>query len=339
VRSSGRVAEWKLKKVEELAELMRQYPVVGIVDMHALPARTLQKMREKLRGDVLIKMSKKSIMRHAIDRAAKEERSLEKLKDALKGQPAFIFSKMDVFRLYRVLEQNKVPAPAKPNTVAPKDIVVPKGETPFAPGPILGELQAVGIQTEIKGGKIAIKKDAVVVREGEVIDARLASILNRLGIEPMEIGLNLIAAHENGTIFLPEVLRVDVDEIREQIARAYQHAVSLSIASGYLTKETAPLAIAKAHAEALALGIAAAVPEKGVVEHLLARARLQMLSLASKLTDSALDSELREMVGACRASQSTVTKAEAAEEEKEEEEEKKEESEEEALEGLGALFG
>jgi len=339
MRATRTVAKWKLEKVEELAKLIKHYPVVGIVNMENIPARTLQKMRAKLRGEVLIKMSKKSIMRHAIEKAAREEKSLEALKDKLQGQPAFIFSKINSFKLYKILEENKVPAPAKPNSIAPKDIVVPKGETPFAPGPILGELQALGIKTEIKGGKIAVKEDTVVAKAGDVIDARLANILSRLGIEPMEVGLDLIAAYEDGTVFLPDVLKVDEEQVKAEIALAYQQAVNLSINSGFLTKETAPLAIAKAYREAFALALEAAIPEPEVIDQLLARAHLQMLSLASKLSDSALDDELRQMLSSAPAAPTTEPAKEEAEEAEEEEKEEEEPSEEEAAAGLGALFG
>ncbi len=340
MRASGAVAKWKLEKVEELAKLIQDYPVVGIVNMENIPARTLQKMRAKLRGEVLIKMSKKSIMQHAIEKAAREEKSLEGLKDKLRGQPAFIFSRINPFKLYRILEENKVPAPAKPNSIAPRDIVVPKGETPFAPGPLLGELQALGIQTEIKGGKIAVKKDTVVAKAGDVIDAKLANILSRLGIEPMEVGLDLIAAYEDGTVFLPDVLRVDEEEIKAKLALAYQQAVNLSINSGFLTRETAPLAIAKAYREALALALEAAIPEPDVVDKLIAKAHLQMLSLASKLSDDALDDELRQLLSATQTAAPPSEKPAKEEPQPEAEEEKEEEpSEEEAAAGLGALFG
>ncbi len=339
MRTSGTVPKWKLEKVEELSRLIREYPVVGIVNMENIPARTLQKMRAKLRGEVLIKMSKKSIMQHAIEKAAREEKSIAGLKDRLRGQPAFIFSKMNPFKLYKILEENKVPAPAKPNSIAPRDIVVPKGETPFSPGPLLGELQALGIQTEIKGGKIAVKKDTVVAREGEVIDAKLANILSRLGIEPMEVGLDLIAAYEAGTVFLPEVLRVDEEELRGQLALAYMQAVNLSVNSGFLTRETAPIAIAKAYREALALAVEAAIPEPGAVERLLTKAHLQMLSLATKLDDSALDDELRQSLSSAAASASEKPVKEKKAKEEPEEEKEKEPDEEEAAAGLGALFG
>ena len=40
-----------------------------------------------------------------------------------------------------------------------------------------------------------------------LLNDKLASLLIRLGIEPMEIGLNLVAAYENGDILTGDVLR------------------------------------------------------------------------------------------------------------------------------------
>ena len=48
------------------------------------------------------------------------------------------------------------PAPAKEGQLAPFDIVVPKGPTPFGPGPIIGELQKIGLPAAIEAGKIGI---------------------------------------------------------------------------------------------------------------------------------------------------------------------------------------
>ena len=46
------------------------------------------------------------------------------------------------------LEKSKSNAPAKPGQTAPSDLVLPAGETPFTPGPMIGELGQLGIKTE-----------------------------------------------------------------------------------------------------------------------------------------------------------------------------------------------
>ncbi|MBI5253220.1 MAG: 50S ribosomal protein L10, partial [Euryarchaeota archaeon] len=253
--------------------------VVGVASMEGIPARQLQKMRKLLKGEVLIKMSKKSLMLHAIEKASKEERSLQGLAEHVKGQPAFIFSKMNPFKLYKILEKNRANAPAKPESIAPKDILVPKGDTPFPPGPLLGELQQVGIPTTVKEGKIAIKADKVVVRQGEKISSKLALALTRLGIEPMEIGIALLAAYEKGTIFLPELLAVDEEKTIAELQRAYQQAINLSLNSGYVTKGNVEFAIQKAFRNAKALAAEANIFEPEVIKDILSKAHLQMLSL------------------------------------------------------------
>lgn len=333
----SQVAKWKIEEVQTLAELIKQYPVVGIVNMENIPAPAIQKLRAELRGNVLIRMSKKSLMKRALEMVAKEEASIEKLKEYLDKQPAFIFSKMNSFKLYKLLEKNKAPAPAKPNVEAPKDIVIPKGNLGIPAGPLLGELQSIGVKTAVEGGKIAVKADAVVVKKGEIITEKVANILNRIGIQPLEIGLELLAAYEDGTVFLPDVLAVSEEEILGKLALAYQQAVSLCINAGFLTKETAPLVIARAYSQAVVLALEAAIPEPGIMDKLLARAYAHALALAGKLSDEAIDDEITHALSSTQVAKPAVV--EEKEEEEEQEEEKEEASEEEAISGLGALFG
>ncbi|RLG55975.1 MAG: 50S ribosomal protein L10 [Candidatus Hydrothermarchaeota archaeon] len=273
-----KVAKWKVEEVEKLSKMISEYPVVGIVNMENIPAKQLQKMREVLRGEVVIRMSRKRLMKLALEKA-----KVKKLAEYLKGQPAFVFSKMNPFKLYKILEKNKTSAPAKPNAIAPKDIIVPKGETPFSPGPVLAELQKFGIPTAIQKNKIIIKEDKLVVKEGERISPELASLLTRVGIEPMEIGLNLLAVYEGGVIYSPDVLAIDENMLIAQLKEAYLNAVNLSVNTGYITKETAPLLIAKAYSEAKAVAIEAGVYEPEVIKDIIAKAHLQMLALKSTI--------------------------------------------------------
>lgn len=290
---SAKVLKQKSDEVDNLKKFLLEYPVVGIIDMQGMPASQLQKMRTLFRGQVLIKMSKKSLMQHALEKAAKEEKSLANLAGHIKGQPAFIFSTMNSFKLQKTLDKNRANVPAKPNSIAPKDIVVQKGETPFPPGPVLAELQQVGIPTAIQAGKIAIKEDKVVARSGERISPLLAAALSKLGVAPVEIGINLVAAHEGGTIFLPEVLVVDEAKTLSRLQEAYTKAVNLSINSGYITKDTAELAVYNAFNNAVALAVEANILEPGVIEKILAKAHLQMLAIKSLVTPVENKSEVK----------------------------------------------
>ena len=50
----------KPKYVEQLAGMIDDYSVIGVLNMHKMPARALQQMRESMRGTTVIKSGKKA---------------------------------------------------------------------------------------------------------------------------------------------------------------------------------------------------------------------------------------------------------------------------------------
>jgi large subunit ribosomal protein L10 len=273
------VSEQKKKDVQEFIRLVKEYPVVGIVNMHGLPAPQVQKMREQLRDVATVKMTKKTLIRIVLKEAAKEKPGIEELSERLRGLPAFVFTKDNPFKLFKTLKQKKSQAPAKPGQEAPNDIVVPAGPTPFAPGPIIGELGSVGIKAGIENGKVAVKQDSVVVKEGEKISPELAGILTRLGIEPMEIGLDLVAVFEEGSIFGKDVLDINEQEYKDNIAHAHRWAFNLAMQAGVLTPETTEIMFINAQRDAIALALSQAIESSEVIDQLLMRASGQANAL------------------------------------------------------------
>jgi large subunit ribosomal protein L10 len=333
----GTVPQWKLRDVEEIKRYLREYPVVGIVSFRGIPAGQMQKIRRDLRDKVKIKVVKNNL----IEKAVQDEGEFSKLTDFLGDQVAFVASNLNPFRLFKELEKTKEPSPLKPNQIAPEDVVVEKGPTSFPPGPVLGDLQMGGLPAGIEKGKIVIKDTVTVVKAGEKVKPEVAKALQLLEIKPIKLGLDTRVLMENGIIFKPEDLRIDVEEVSVQFAQAYQRAINLAVNSAYVTPETAEILIIKAVSSAKNLAVNSAIPEREVITDLLAKAYSEMLSLASHLPESALDEDLQSKLQQTP----TVVEVEEKEEEKrEEEEEKKEEEEEEskeeeAIEGLGALFG
>ncbi len=273
------VAQYKKDVVKEFVKLIKEYPIIGAVNMEGMPTPQLQNMRASLRDICVIKMSKRRLLKLAIEQAKKEKQGVEELEQYLRGMPALLFTKENPFKLFKTLQKSKSPAPAKAGQTAPNDIVVPAGPTSFAPGPVIGELGALGIKTGVENGKIAIKEDATVCKEGEKISGPLAGMLTRLGIEPMEIGLDLIAVYENGTIYKKDVLSIDEEEFLNKINNAARWAFNLSVEAAYPTKDNATLFITKSFQEAKALALEANILADMVVEEVLGKAERQMLSL------------------------------------------------------------
>ena len=329
------VADWKKEKVAELEDLTNSHEIIGIVNLADIPAKQLQTMRKSLGDNAILKMSRKNFIKIALENSDKEE--VEGLADYLEGQPALVFTKMNPFKLFKILEDSKTEAPAKAGSIAPADIVVPAGDTSFPPGPILGELQQVGIPAKIDKGSIVVTDDAKIVDEGEEIPKAVADILTKLEIHPMEVGIDLLAVCEGDTIYTADVLAIDEEETIQTLANAYQSAINLSVYAGILNSESAPLLIQKAARDALNLAINANILTSETTDKILSKAYAQMLAVAKLLSSEAIDDELNEKLNSQAAAAPVAVEDNT--EEPEEEEEEEEDAAESAAAGLGALFG
>ena len=96
-------------------------------------------------------------------------------------------------------------------------------------------------------------KDKVILKAGGNVSSDLAAALNLLKMEPVEIGLSLVALLEKSNVYTKEQLFVDLDKALDDLSLAVSYAFNLSINSGYPTKQTIEFMLAKAYQEAKAL--------------------------------------------------------------------------------------
>ena len=252
-KNQPRINEAKRKQVEKLKELFRKYPVIGVADLTSLPSRQLQSIRKKLKKELLIRNFKKRFIKIAI-LEFKAEKDLSSLEPFLKdSNPAMLFSNQDPFRLSGEIRSSKSKSRAKPGQRAPKDLIIEAGPTNFTPGPIIGELGQLGIIAAVEQGKIAIKKDKVLAKEGEEISAKAAELLAKIGVEPISICLNVLVFYDKGTLYKKDVLDVDEAEYIRRLIAAYREALSLSVSVEYPVKENIGKLIAKADNEVKAI--------------------------------------------------------------------------------------
>ena len=318
------VSEYKKKVVKDFTELLKEYPIVGSVDMENLPTSQLQNMRKQLRGKAVLRMTKRRLIRIAMNNGEEERKGIKNLQEHLKGMTALIFTKENPFKLYQILQKSKSTAPAKPGQEVPNDVVVEPGPTPFAPGPIIGELGAFGIKTAVENGKIAIKSRTVIVKKGEKVSKKAAAILSRLGIQPMEVGLNLVAVYENGEIFTKDVLAIDEKEYMNNICMAFNHSLNLAFEIAFPIKETIEILISRAFTDSKALALSENILADAVVEELVAKANSEMMSLKSQIKIEEPKEEVKEE----KTVEDNKEKTENIDEKKEEVKEIKEEEKE-----------
>jgi large subunit ribosomal protein L10 len=279
---SEQVLQEKIKEVEEITELIKKYRVVGIANLQKVRAAQMQEFKKNLADKVYMRVMKNTLMKLAIENC-KEKPDLKKLEENLQGSNVYIFTDENPFKLALILERGKVKTTAKAGDTAAFDVVVPAGNTGQPPGPIISQLNAVGLPTRIESGSVWINKDTLVVKQGEVINERLASMLSKLGIKPVESGLAMTYAFEEGLIITQEQLRLDLEGVRQDIERAYADSLALSLSAAYPTKENTAMLLQIAHREAYMLSLNAAIPTKETIKDLVRKAHAEMLSLSNRL--------------------------------------------------------
>ena len=338
----AKIAPWKRDRVGELAAILSSDGVLGVVDIGGVPAKNMLSMRKDLRNSMSITMAKKTLMRLAWEQSGRPMGDLDTLLDGA-IQPAIVHTdSMNAFQLFSELEKTRQGRAAKEGEVSPIDIVVEQGPTEFGPGPIVGEFNAVGIPAMSDKGKVAIQMTTTVVEQGETISADLGIMLAKLGINPIEIGIILTGAIEDGFLFEADSLDIDTEEFRTDIITATSGAFNLACNIRWFSSQTMPTLLAKASGEATSVAVEAGITNDVTIPLFVSRANARALALAGQLDSSALDDELAAALGAAAsaatsAPAATSDAADPAEETPAEEEE--EEEEEAEFGGLGDLFG
>jgi large subunit ribosomal protein L10 len=289
------VAKWKFKEVETLTNLLTSKSVIGIVEIGGIPGPQMQKMRTNLQNFAEIRSSKNSLIFRALDEAEKKVKGISSLKDYVTGQTAILATDINPFRLFSKIKTTRTNAPAKGGEIAISEIEVKAGDTPFKPGPIVGDLQKVGIPAAIQEGKVVIKKDKVLVQTGEKIPRDMAQMLTRLEIFPIEIGMSIQSIFEQGSIYKSDVLDIDLDEFLLNLKRASSNAFNLAIETSWINKQTITPLLNKAYRNAFALAIDRGIINKKTIKHLISKAHISMISIASKSKDG-LDEDLKNMI-------------------------------------------
>jgi large subunit ribosomal protein L10 len=329
------IPQWKMDTVEKLATSINESKMIGLVNVEGVGAKQLGGIRESLRGSATLKMARNTLMIRALEKSSKK--NVKDLTKFVSGPVAFIFSDQDPFVLSKFLRENKAAAPAKGGQISPKDIMVPAMNTGVAPGPFISELAALKIPSRVKGGVIHITDDIIAVKAGGLITNAMALMLSRLGIEPMELQLKLIAAYSEGEIITADNFEIDLEQLFNQVILGHQLAINLSINTGYPTVETIPLIIAKANMEAksLALHIGFFVPE--MLNQFLSKANSEAYALAAAISAKDPDAIPSEIMSHVQATAVVDAPTEAATKPAEPKDDDEEEGE--SVAGIGGLFG
>jgi len=283
IKNRTKFPQKKAQMYQLMQEMPKKYSVTALVRMEKVRASQLLPLRKKLLGEVEIVSIKDKIARKAFEKL--DVPGAEKMKEMLTGQCVFMFTNMSPFKLNVLLGKNKVLLAARGGDTASIDVVVPPKNTGIAPGPMLTEFKENKIPTKIDQGTIWILKETTPVKKGEVISTKLAALLGKLDIKPIEARIVLNSALSESILFSEEDLVVDVDAFRDKIAQANQNALALSTEIAYVTEDNIAQILAKASQAGISLSVEAAYVTDETKEQILQKAHSQAKGVASKAKD------------------------------------------------------
>ena len=104
-------------------------------------------------------------------------------------------------------------------------------------------------------------------------------MLTRLGIEPVEVGLDLVVTYEDGVIFTKKVLDIDEKQFLADLIAAHRDAIGLSLEVGYTSKDTIKLLVQRAFRFGKTLAVERKIICSETVKDMLEKAALESKSI------------------------------------------------------------
>lgn len=249
-------AERKAEYFEHMKELMSTYAKCFVVDIDNVGSMQLQQTRLSLRGTAEVLMGKNTMMRKCIREFMEEnpDSPIGQLEDCCRGNVGFVFTNGDLGDIRAVLESNVRPAPAKVGSVAPIDVIVPKGPTGCDPGQT-AFFQTLQISTKITRGQIEMTNDTHLINAGDKVTASEAALLQKLNIEPFTYGMVLKKVYDSGSLFDAKVLDITDDVLAAKFISALNTISKLSLALNMPTAASVTHSVANAFKAILAVTV------------------------------------------------------------------------------------
>lgn len=237
-----------------LFKLLSEYPKVLIVSADHVGSRQMASIRMALRGKAQVLMGKNTMIRTALRSRLADMPQLEVLLPLVKLNVGFVFCGIEPSEVRDIINQHKVPAPARQGVFAPIDVFIPAGPTGMDPGST-SFFQALGISTKIVKGQIEIQNQVHLIKEGEKVTASAATLLHKLNIKPFEYGLKVEHIYDNGSVYSSSVLDITDETILSAFSSGIANVAAFSRELSIPTAASVPHSIIEGfkHCAALCL--------------------------------------------------------------------------------------
>lgn len=272
----------KQELYQQMLELPKSYNVIALSKVNKVRATQLMKIRKKFHNEIIIKVIKNRVTQRAFEKIS-DVQGIDKLSSQLEGQCALMFTNISPFKLNLIFDQNKVFLLAKGGDITKTEIMIPSGDTGITPGPVLSEFKEANVPTKIDQGTIWVSRDTIVAKPADVISTKLASLLSKLNIKPIEAGIVVNYAIEDKLVFAEDDLRIDLTEIKNELGRSYNESISLAVESSYFTRESMGYLLSKASRQAQYLALESNYLSKDTAGQIISTEEMKARNLVNKL--------------------------------------------------------
>ena len=272
----------KQELYQKMVELPKSYNVIALSKVNKVRATQLMMIRKKFHKDIIIKVIKNRVTQRAFEKIS-DMQGIDKLSSQLEGQCALMFTNISPFKLNLIFDQNKVFLPAKGGDITKTEIMIPSGDTGITPGPVLSEFKEANVPTKIDQGTIWVSRDTIVAKPSDVISTKLASLLSKLNIKPIEAGIVVNYAIADKLVFAEDDLRIDINEFKNELNRSYNESISLAVESSYFTRESMGYLLSMASSQAQSLALESNYLSKDTAAQIISTEEMKAQNLVNKL--------------------------------------------------------
>jgi len=248
----------KIRYRKLMTELLTTYKNIMLCNIDHVGSKQMQQIRISLRGRGCMLMGKKTLMRKIIKDQIKLGNSklnaLLEPENLLIKNTGLIFCNDDLVGVRKLIEGNKVPAPAKANSFAQCEVIIPAGPTGMDPGQT-AFFQALNIPTKIVKGAVEIVSDVGLLKKGDKVSQSHSVLLARLKITPFAYSIKIHTVYEDGTVYDVKVLDTTAADLLARFSNSANIVAALSLKLKYPTQASIPHSIIRAFQAILGVAI------------------------------------------------------------------------------------
>jgi len=250
------VSDRKRAYGKRLVELIESHRAILVVSVDNVGSKQIQDVRMALREDATLLMGKNTTIRRVLrDYFAKKPDSPHRgLMDLVNGNIGFVFTDGDVAKVRETILAFKVPAPARPGSVAPEDVFIEPGPTGCDPGQTAW-FQALNIPTKIQRGQIEMIARVHLVKEGEKVTDSASALLQKLDIRPFAFSVKVLTVYDDGEIFDADVLDLTESNLIQKLLGGAKAIAALGLMLGLPTRASLFHSINNAYKLCLSVGL------------------------------------------------------------------------------------